>query len=385
MRILNFRADHPFFVEGLMEGLAAYGHDVRNVNPAGQPNPAAFMNAAIDRVRPDIVVTAGVAHQVFDTEALWPVLREKGVPHVYWAVEDSPFFADWSLYHARHADFVFTTAPECVPWYQERGIRADTLEFACNPRLHHHQYGADPAIGHDIALVSHNQVHSPLFAGKEDRLRFRARCLDNLVLPLVRGGYDIKIWGAHWDHPALGIPPQLLGGPTDLYFSVRAYTAAKIVLGVEWVDSPGGHLSCKGFEILGCRAFYLAPCTPALSRHFTHGQHLVCSRSPAETISLVDYYLSHPQERAHIAAEGQREVYTRHTYLHRAAEFTEKLRQARLLPASGSARRAAPPGQSRSDQPTRHKLWIESIRRRAEARDKTGVPPAQRPPWRKGP
>lgn len=334
MRILNFRGEHPFFTEGLMEALAEYGHEVCNVNPARILCSGEFMTRQIDEVRPDIAMTAGISHMVFDTEALWPVLRQKGVPHVYWAVEDSPFFEEWSMPHARHADFVFTTAPECIARYRERGIRAELLEFACNPRFHHHRHRADPGLAHDIVLVSHNQIHNPQFAGMEERLHFRARCLENLVFPLVREGYDIMIWGAHWDHPSLGIPRSNLGGPTDFYFPVKAYVSAKIVLGVEWVDTPGGHLSCKGWEILGCRGFYLAPCTPALARHFRHGRHLVCSRSPEETLALVDYYLAHPGERDAIAAQGQQEAYARHTYLHRASEFTERLREAGLISPS---------------------------------------------------
>jgi len=54
---------------------------------------------------------------------------------------------------------------------------------------------------------------------------------------------------------------------------------------------------------------------------FKPGMQLAVSRSEKETIKMVDYYLSHHDERMSIALEGQKEVYTNHTYSHSAAEI----------------------------------------------------------------
>lgn len=330
MRILNFRADHPLFTQGLMAGLEQYGHEVLNVYPGGLPDQGTFMAQKIDEIKPDLIMTIGVAHHMFDTESLWPVLAQKGIPHVYWAVEDPPFFEDWSMYHAKHADLVLTVAEECLPRYRERGIKADTLEFGCNPRIHRKVLPPNPDLQHDIILITHNYVRSHFDPNPATRFPFRERCNQELVLPLVRAGYDFKIWGDFWYDPVLAIPEQFRAGVIDYSWVPWAYSSAKIVLGVQWEDSPGGHISCKTFEVLGCGAFHLALYTPAQARHFEDGKHLVYVRSADETLALADYYLSHPHEREEIAAEGQREAYTRHTYLHRAEEFTEKVQRSNL-------------------------------------------------------
>lgn len=329
MKILNFRAENPLFTEGLMEGLQACGHEVHNVHPAVYPSQAQIMEQKIDEIRPDIITTAGIVHLMIDAQALWSILPRKGIPHVYWAVEDTTMFDGWSMYNAVHADFVFTIAPRCVAMYAERGVRADVLEWGCNPRVH---YRRPPRaeFEHDVVLVANNHVQNPTFAGNDAAVAFRASCTERLILPLVRGGYDVKLFGLFWDHPSLGIPPEHIGGGVSFWQAPDIYSSAKIVLGVEWDDTPGGHLTAKTWEVLGGGAFHLAPYTPAQARHFAHGRHLVHTRSADETLALVDYYLSHPKEREEVAAEGQREVYARHTYRHRGEEFAEKLRQANI-------------------------------------------------------
>lgn len=332
MRILNFY-DFHLYTWGWLEGLAAFGHEVHTVNPALAADQAAFMAQKIDEIKPHIVTTFGTVRALCNADALWPILKQKGVPHVYIAAEDPPFFDVVSMDYAPHADFVFTVAEECVPRYRRYGIQADLLEFACNPRLHHRS-ASDPDLRHDIILISHNYVSGPYMTGHEPGAQFRKWCTENLVLPLVHGGYDMMIWGDWWDHPDLGIPAGKLGGRLDYSRTASAYSSAKIVLANQWEDTPGGHVGMKTFEILGSGAFLVTPYTPAQARHFTHGRHLCYSRSAQETLALVDHYLAHAGERDEIAAEGQREVYARHTYLHRAADFTEKLRQANLVPPS---------------------------------------------------
>jgi Uncharacterized protein conserved in bacteria len=64
---------------------------------------------------------------------------------------------------------------------------------------------------------------------------------------------------------------------------------------------------------------------------FKHGKHLAVSRSEKETLRLVDYYLGHEEERKKIAWQGQREVYLKHTYRHRAFDMLKDIRKANQL------------------------------------------------------
>uniref|UniRef100_UPI00161ECBD7 glycosyltransferase family protein n=1 Tax=Anaerosolibacter carboniphilus TaxID=1417629 RepID=UPI00161ECBD7 len=53
---------------------------------------------------------------------------------------------------------------------------------------------------------------------------------------------------------------------------------------------------------------------------FTNNFHLTCSYSHEDTVRLVDYFLKHEAERQAIAQNGQREVYSKHTYKERARQ-----------------------------------------------------------------
>jgi len=51
------------------------------------------------------------------------------------------------------------------------------------------------------------------------------------------------------------------------------------------------------------------------------GRHFVTYRTADEAIEIVRYYLAHDDERATIAAEGQRHVFAHHTYGQRLAQI----------------------------------------------------------------
>jgi spore maturation protein CgeB len=63
---------------------------------------------------------------------------------------------------------------------------------------------------------------------------------------------------------------------------------------------------------------------------FEPGKEVVCYDSQEECLDLIAYYRDHEDERARIAAAGQRRTLAQHTYRHRTAElaglFNEALR-----------------------------------------------------------
>ena len=126
------------------------------------------------------------------------------------------------------------------------------------------------------------------------------------------------------------IEPEIYGATT--YEEMRtAYSSAKIVLGLHSVDTSPTMMSMRTFEALGCGAFYLTQWTPAVENLFSNHEHLVWSKSPQETVELVEYYLPGPKNDSGLPATV-RPTYMRDTYHHRAEEFLKVLR----APASGS-------------------------------------------------
>lgn len=212
-----------------------------------------------------------------------------------------------------HPDYIFTIDRDSVPYYKNLGYSAHHLTWACNPDFHkpgnkQEQYSCD------IAVVATAGVTWS---------SYRKDSVQILLQPLLEKGYNVKIWGNRWEK----VDPNIIGFDVPSKFLKQklpytetndVYSTAKIVLGFQNTFT---ELNSRTFEVLASQGFLLTPHTPAVEELFIPKKHLVCSSSPKETLKLVDYYLTHENERKTIAKLGQKEVYSKHTYTHRAKEI----------------------------------------------------------------
>lgn len=158
----------------------------------------------------------------------------------------------------------------------------------------------------------------------------RNRSLYDLVVPLLERGYDMKIWGIRWDQaPGLGIalPDGVWQGYLDHRESPAVYNSAKIVIGVQNEFDYATNITMRTPEVLGAGGFLLASRTRATEAMFQHRKHLILSGSPEATLTLVDYYLERPEERAEIAAAGLQYVRDHFTYARRAEELLRQFKR----------------------------------------------------------
>jgi len=319
MKILHFGpAGGERTTFSLLGGLTNLGHEVKTCNIHKlKLSMSEKAEKAINEFKPDLIVTIGGWHQHFDAAVLWQIIKKHGLPHVYWAIEDPTFF-DWSsTVHLSAYDFVFTVSEKCVPLYNQRGTPAAYLPQACNPAVHKRV----PPLAkyrNDIIVLSNKYQEYD-----SERCAFRHKCYHDLVEPVLQAGYDIKIYGRGWDDGMFSIPADKLGGYVGRDTVPAIYSSAKLVLIIQW--DYDGHICYKTFEALGCRCLQIAPYTPVQAKFFQHKQHLLYSRSPEETIHLVDYYLRNTAEREKIALQGQREAYKNHSLTVRARQALETL------------------------------------------------------------
>jgi len=323
-----FTDTNPMITYGLGRTLAEMGEEVKIIDAGAlyRQDPA-LLDQAIATFSPDFVCSqggwGGLGNMIF------PILAQRGIPHVFWASEDPIFISDLSLPMALKSRFVFTTAEECIPQYQARGIKAHLMMFACTPSFHH-QVEPDPRFHHDLIFIGNNYSQFPV----------RLRGMQTILKPIIDHGFDLKIYGLDWwlnRDSAFYIEPALYGGGLSNEEMRQAYSSAKIVLGLHSVDTSSTMMSMRTFEVLGCGAFYLTQWTPAIERHFRNHEHLVWSKSAAETLDLVNHYLANPEERLRIARNGQAEVYAKHTYHHRTQEFLRVIRSsANYMPKPGT-------------------------------------------------
>lgn len=334
MRVLTVNERTYYINLGILEAMRDHGYTLK-VLPLGdypRDQQRQILQGNLREFEPDYVLTPGWSVGIFDTDEFLSVMDSSVYPHVYWATEDPLFFSDVSMVFAPHSSYVFTTAEECVKRYREMGLHSSTLLFGCNPRLFR-PVPPKPQYQHDIILVANN------YTWFDEGRNFRAKTIHDVVRPLIERGYDISIWGCNWspDECGMDLGPRW-GGFCDYLDTPHAYSSAKIVLGLQSVNTSRTQTSCRTFEIMGSGAFLLTCYTPSHEYLFENHRHLVWSDSPEATVELVDYYLSHDLERQAIAAAGRAEVLLKHTYEHRLTELEKALNPhlIRRMPRRGT-------------------------------------------------
>lgn len=311
-----FSTTYPLVTYGLAKALQECGHvvEVRDLAMLYENDPGG-LPSLIKGINPDYVLSEGGWWGYWDS--LVNTLAELHIPHLYWAREDPPFFDSLSLPYGRSCKMVFTTAQECLDLYNAYGIEAHLLMFACLPSFHY-RVDSESRFSSDL-----------MFSGTNfGRFEARERGIDLILRPLVERNYSVKIYGNEWWLDAsrrFSIKSDFYGGWLDYEQTRTAYASSKIILGIHSVDDSPTMMSMRTFEILGCGAFYLTQWTPAIENLFENHKHLVWSKSPQETLHLVDFYLSHPEAREKIARQGQAEVYKKHTYNQRARDMLRLL------------------------------------------------------------
>lgn len=323
MKILFVETD-PQYLLGLPYGFQKIGCQIRIANDITE----GALIGIIEEFQPDLVMTAGWTkiHTKSKLMILSNLLKKYKLKHAYWATEDPRWTEHWSLpfIEATHPDYIFTIDQASLPFYQAKGYKADYLPWACNPEFHK---PADPKGPYqcDIALVATAGVTWS---------SYRKDSAQILLKPLVEKNYNVAIWGKRWDklEPKIvgfNVPAGFLRGQLSYLETNHVYSSAKIVLGFQNITT---ELTSRTFEVLGARCFLLAPATPAIQDTFVSEKHLAVSSSEADTLKMVDYYLTHDKERMQIANEGQKFVYDNHTYSHRAEKILEVIGKGTHLP-----------------------------------------------------
>ncbi|WP_169713512.1 glycosyltransferase family protein [Paludifilum halophilum] len=274
----------------------------------------------LEEVRPDIILATGWTP--LQREPYFRVINQYcnryNAFHVFWSFEDPLHTETWGMYYAETGkpDYVFTHSFDSASIYQQIGIPSSYMPFACNPDIHR-TLPAQPRYQSDIALVANLKTACHTF---------RIASLETLLKPLINRGYDVAIWGQGWreNRSALPfhVPDDMIRGPIPYDQVPYVYASSKIILGVQ--NSPD-LLTRRTFECLGSGGFLLTNDTKGVRRHFQSGIHLMTSRNPSETISMVDKFLREGSFRKQIASAAQREAHRNHTYSTRVSAMTQAI------------------------------------------------------------
>jgi spore maturation protein CgeB len=325
MRVL-FLESHPMWIHGLPNGFKDAGHEVKVSGPLTIDN----IPRMISEFNPDLIVTMGWTPENVGEKVKWirKYVKSSKVPLIYWATEDPAYTQCFSLPLIQWIlpDFVFTICVERIDYYKKLGIKVAHLPFGYHESVHC-RVDSDDKYKTSIAVVANGY---PEYI-KENPKCFRYKSLKTLINPLLKENIRIDFWGRYWDKMKpfveYDIPSERIHGYLPYTEANKVYSSADIVIGLQ-----NRQLAQRTYEILGSEGFCLTNDTLAVRQLFKNKRDLVISSSPNETVELVYYYLSHPEEREKICKQGKLAV-SSHTYRNRAEYIIKTLKEQNILPS----------------------------------------------------
>jgi len=321
MRIL-FTNNAPLIKFGLSSGFRNLGHDVFIMDKEYQlwdknkELQFKIFKEVIEIFRPDLVFSECFAEF---SELIFEYTNKMGIPHFYWAIEDTPNDHWIGDYWSDYTDYIFTTTAECLPNYWKKGKNAELLLFGCNPNFHKK---IDVNIDNDIVLVANNY----------DR---RSKQVSDFLIPLLQNNYNVRVYGNNWWID--GSRKIDIREYCDCYHGLLSYeklplvySSSKIALGFNLDDCSYTQTSMRMYEVLGSGGALLVSCYTKAQEFLFH-DYIYLPKNTDELFDMVNEILSMTDEqRKEKAKQAQEFVYKHHNYTLRAKQVLAMYRQAIL-------------------------------------------------------
>lgn len=137
-------------------------------------------------------------------------------------------------------------------------------------------------------------------------------------------GYNLSLWGRGWS----GISDQqfrhvVRGGDIRGPRKARVFSGSVISLNLHHPLNDIRGTNSRTFDIAACRGFQLSDDKEDLRDLLKVNEEIVCFKTVDELKKLIDYYLSHPDERLQLAEAAHQRVLKDHTYDNRVREIVE--------------------------------------------------------------
>ena len=267
-----------------------------------------FYNVAAE-FRPELILLAGI-YYTWSSDALADVEDNLGVPVILWSgdnpyVPNAPDIFERAPYYRSVLFANFRFADRAA----DRFAHTDYLPFGCDPTRDLPPEATDELDPYGCDL-------SYLGTYKEER----AQLLDTLA----SRDFEMKVWGVGYPDDfarrfanlAAVLQPEHVQGREK----IKVYGGSKIVLNLHHT----GFANMKLYEAAACGAFQIS--NKRLEAESTRHRLGLCDEMvtyerPEELVELIDYYLSHPQQRASRARRLRELVLAEHTWDQRMASI----------------------------------------------------------------
>jgi len=274
---------------------------------------------AVDHFRPDVVIALRITKIL--PEAIRE-LRRRSIWTFFWYVDcDQPEPPAWIRPLVREVDAFAVTAKGMVEKYRALGgAKVHWLLEGVNLPAHPYQEPGSvpvpPLYQSEIAFIGN--LYYP--SRDEDLALERQR-----LLKKIQTRHSLIVWGPQGDRHARqkwGANYPVIEWPAYHEELIKICNGAKIVLGINRINTVERYFSNRTFLTLASGGFHLTRYVPGLEKMFTNHEHLVWFTSHDQCLDLIAHYLPRMAARREIASAGQR--WTR-------ARYSMKRQYRRLL------------------------------------------------------
>ncbi len=268
------------------------------------------------RFWPDVVL---IVSGMFVPLDIVDAMRSRGHRVVFLDTE-SPYEDDRQLTKAAHADMVLLNDPTNLETFRERQPNTHYVPHAYDPRRHH-PGPANPLMSCDFAFVG---------TGFPSRVEFFEQC-DLEGLDVILGGCWVSLPDDSPLDPLLGHPKPFCMGNDE---TAELYRSTKTSLNLYRREAgfhgndPTGPATEQGWacgpreiELAACGTWFCRDARPESDELFPM---LPTFTEPGEVRPLLDWALTHPEEREEAALKAQAAIADR-TFQANAAWFLQQL------------------------------------------------------------
>lgn len=289
-------------------GVASTGYAYREAVSDEEANLGLL--GAVERFRPSVLLGLKLGRIAPGTLA---AIRRRGVPVALWYVDCfDATVPDQIRRLLSECDVFMTSACGMIPEYQRltrapvhwvhEGVHLPAFRATSLPAAQRATYASE------VAFVG-NVLHPPVADRSLAERRLR-------LLRRIARIYDLKVWGPQGDVDTRrrwrGVPGKLIEWPAYNRELVKICGAARMVLGLNTINSVERYFSNRTFLTLAAGGFHVTHYVPGLERMFHNHEHLVWFEDDDECLELLAHYRRRPRQRARIAAQGRR--WTRRRY-----------------------------------------------------------------------
>jgi spore maturation protein CgeB len=244
---------------------------------------------------------------------LW--CKNKAIPTIFWCKEDPPHFKRF-VGTARHFDYIFTTAQECIENYKK----------ACgHNRIYPLLFAAQPKLQNPVLEVP--RVNRICFAGTYHNNKYKQRTEELCVLLRMAQNYGLDIYDRNCNVP-MGkrknylFPPEFnsnILGSLEFDQMNQAYRRYKVFLNVNSVVNSMTMFARRVYELLASGTPVVSNYSKGIENIFGDIVQMVETEDEAQ--QTLERLLYDEEYWRRISARGVRAVLLNHTYRHRFHEI----------------------------------------------------------------